>query len=401
MLPEGAYCVGEHFVALQSTSKKYVKIFNLISRKLSKHEMSVLLKGLKFSPTPEKSNHEQLSNDIAEFHRKHKLKEYFYSNENTEQDDSLVRNNSYFEPPRGRNNVLDEYIDLTKVIPRNDTQRKRSVNITRNELFAIDSFTKDTSIVIKEADKGGGIVIMNKEFYKTKLLEMLEDKSFYKQIENQTTKETMKKFNKAVSLLREITRNKRNHLLDFECKSSMFYGLLKIHKSKLINKEYTQIDGKYLELLDLEDLTFRPIVAGPACETHRLSNLIDILLKPFILKVQSYVRDNIDFLKYLPKIVPQNTLLVSFDIVSLYTNISHDLGIKAINSWLTKYPELIHERFSKEFILESIKIILENNKFYFNDKMYTSSRYGNGYKVCAHICHSGTSLFRRKAVPTT
>ena len=193
--------------------------------------------------------------------------------------DSLVRNNSYFEPPRGRNNMLDEYIDLTKVIPRNDTQRKRSFNITRNERFAIDSLAKDTLIVIKEADKGGGIVIMNKEFYKTKLLEMLEDKSFYKLIENQTTKETMKKLKKVVSLLKEITRNERNYLLDFECKSSMFYGLPKIHKSKLINKECTQIDGEYLELLDPEDLTFRPIVAGPACETHRLGNLIDILLK--------------------------------------------------------------------------------------------------------------------------
>ena len=215
---------------------------------------------------------------------------------------------------------------------------------------------------------------MNKEFYKTKLLEMLEDKSFYKQIENQTTKETMKKLKKVVSLLKEITRNERNYLLDFECKSSMFYGLPKIHKSKLINKECTQIDGEYLELLDPEDLTFRPIVAGPACETHRLSNLIDILLKLFISKVQSYVRDDIDFLKYVPKIEPQNTLLVSFDIVSLYTNISHDLGIEAINNWLTKYQELIHERFSKEFILESIKIILENNNFYFNDKMYTQVR---------------------------
>ena len=115
-------------------------------------------------------------------------------------------------------------------------------------------------------------------------------------------------------------------------------------------------------------------MAGLACETHRLSNLIDILLKPFISKVQSNVRDDIDFLKYVPKIVPQNTLLVSFDVISLYTNISHDLGIKAINSWLTKYPELIHERFSKEFILESIKIILENNNFYFNVKVYTQVR---------------------------
>ena len=196
-----------------STGKKHIKIFNLSSRKLSKHEMSVLLKGLKFTPTPEKSNDEQLSNDIAEFHRKNKLKEYFYCNENIEQDDSLVRNNSYFEPPRGRNQRLDEYIDMTKVIPRNDPQRKTSFNITRNERKAIDNLAKDTSIEIKEADKGGGIVIMNKEFYKRKLLQMLDDKSFYKQIENQTTKYTMKKIKKVIGLAKEITRHELNYFI--------------------------------------------------------------------------------------------------------------------------------------------------------------------------------------------
>ena len=79
-----------------------------------------------------------------------------------------------------------------------------------------------------------------------------------------------------------------------------------------------------------EDLRFRPIVAGPACETHRLSNLIDILLKPIIEKVKSYVRDDIDFLNYIPKTVQSNTLLVSFDIVNLYTNIPHELGIEQL-----------------------------------------------------------------------
>ena len=37
---------------------------------------------------------------------------------------------------------------------------------------------------------------MNKEFYKRKSLEMLDDKSFYKQIESQSTKETIKKLKK-------------------------------------------------------------------------------------------------------------------------------------------------------------------------------------------------------------
>ena len=51
----------------ETSTGKNVKVLNLSSRILSKHEMPVLLKGLKFTL---KSNDEQLSNDIAEFHRK-------------------------------------------------------------------------------------------------------------------------------------------------------------------------------------------------------------------------------------------------------------------------------------------------------------------------------------------
>ena len=46
----------------------------------------------------------------------------------------------------------------------------------------------------------------------------------------------------------------------------------------------------YVEILDPGDLEFRPIVAGPACETNHLSYLLDILLKPFVENVDSYLR---------------------------------------------------------------------------------------------------------------
>ena len=71
---------------------------------------------------------------------------------------------------------LDYYIKITKVIPQNSSKKSRSLNLTKNERKALDSLANDMSIVIKEADKGGGIVIMNKDFYKTKFLEMLDDK---------------------------------------------------------------------------------------------------------------------------------------------------------------------------------------------------------------------------------
>ena len=172
---------------------------------------------------------------------------------------------------------------------------------------------------------------------------MLDNKSFYKQVESQSIKGTMKKVKKVISFAKEITRHEINYLLDFEYKQNMFYGLPKINQSLMIRNEWNKINSEYLEPLDPEDLKFCPIVAVPACETHCLSNLVDIFLKPFIEKVKSCVRDDIDFPNYIPKTVTSNTLLVSVDVVNLYTNITQELGIEAINSWLSKYPDLIHK----------------------------------------------------------
>ena len=44
-----------------------------------------------------------------------------------------------------------------------------------------------------------------------------------------------------------------------------------------------------------------------------------------------------------------NTLLVTFDVTSLYTNIRHDFGLQAIRFWIEKYPELIPRNFTTEF----------------------------------------------------
>ena len=77
-----------------------------------------------------------------------------------------------------------------------------------------------------------------------------------------------------------------------------------------------------------------------------------------------------DFLKYIPDRVPPDTILVSFDVISRYTNISNELGLKAVQYWLEKYFDEIPERFSNDFIIKGLKLILENNYFQFDDTYY-------------------------------
>ena len=76
----------------------------------------------------------------------------------------------------------------------------------------------------------------------------------------------------------------------------------------------------------------------------------------------------------MPTTVNPNSELISVDVVSLYTNIPHDLGISAITFWLENKPNIVQDRFSKEFILETVKIILERNVSYFDGKFYRQKR---------------------------
>ena len=77
-----------------------------------------------------------------------------------------------------------------------------------------------------------------------------------------------------------------------------------------------------------------------------------IFLRPLTKRVTSYLRDTADFLNHLPSEISENTLLVSFDVQSLYSNIPHRLGEKAINYWLRKFPNDCPARFSEEFTLD-------------------------------------------------
>ncbi len=332
---------------------------------LSTGELSILRKGLKFTPTP-RPNKEELKADISHFNRKMRLSEFFVDLDYTD-DGSIVRNKSKFTPGRHRDAHLDRFVDHISNIPL-ETKQVRD-NITKQEREAIKHLINNDDLIIKESDKGSSICVMNTEFYKQKIMDLLGDTSFYKQIPDNVDSITMKRIRSLVKdHSTELTEKEQQYLTVFEVKTSNFYGLPKVHKSAVIINEVKETVEDFIQCNDPIDLKFRPIVAGPSCATHRLSNFIDILLRPYIKFVKSYVRDDIDFLTHLPETIKENSVFVSFDVTSLYTNISHELGIRAISYWLDNFTssETNHSRISKKFILDGLKLVLENNTFQFN-----------------------------------
>ena len=205
----------------------------------------------------------------------------------------------------------------------------KSSNLTKEEQNALQELRGNSEILIFEADKGGAVVVMDRTYYADKILEKLNDSLTKEETTPNKDKNVMK-------LIKELARNHShnltekevNYLSHFDFKTSGFYGLPKIHKSKIICQEAKVQKKPFIRdrVLRPADLKFRLIGAGPRCPTSRLNNFVDILIKPFTLHVRSYLRDTIDFLNYLLKTVPESTILFSFDVTSLYTNINHELG---------------------------------------------------------------------------
>ena len=94
---------------------------------------------------------------------------------------------------------------------------------------------------------------------------------------------------------KSLIKKEKDFLTNHISKTSNFYGLPKIYKSKQIKNVIETQKSEYIEIPNSSDLKFKPIVAGPSCPTSRLSKLIDILLQPFLIKIKSYIKDNIDF----------------------------------------------------------------------------------------------------------
>ena len=90
----------------------------------------------------------------------------------------------------------------------------------------------------------------------------------------------------------------------------VFYTLSKIHKPTPVG---------------------RTIISGCDGPTERLSSFVDRLIQPIAQKQDSYLKDTTDFINFIEKTkLPQNVILASMDVTSLYSNIPQEEGITTV-----------------------------------------------------------------------
>ena len=119
----------------------------------------------------------------------------------------LVKTKSSFHPPRNRNACLDKAIDFlqqqtfqtswqTTDFLQQQTFQTSCTNkskFTKSEWKDLLVLNNNSKSVIKEADKGGCVVLMNKPYYKKMVFQHLNDTKTYQKTDQKCDNRVMKK----------------------------------------------------------------------------------------------------------------------------------------------------------------------------------------------------------------
>ena len=325
-------------------------IINLSSITLSHTENVLLAKGVGFCPTPRNIDSLQLNQDMLNFSRRMRLKEYFFGKQQQE-DYNPFKPKSSWNPPK-RNQTLELFLHRVCSDIQNITFNRHNDNLTREERQALRSLRSNTDIIIKPADKGSAVVILDKTSYIQEGARQLGDDSAYKPIRSDPTLKhttTVQKTIQQLDIDEEIIPTLSPNAKDVKC--PLFYMLPKVHKIGTPG---------------------RPIVSGLSCPTAQISRFVDYHLRPLVEALPSYIQDTTHFIRHLDLLnnkapFPQNTLLVSADVSALYTNINHHDGLRSCKTYLNtrhnKEPPTDH-------LIRLLELILSLNCFEFNNQFY-------------------------------
>ena len=355
-----------------------LKVINLSKVNITESQEKVLIKGITFVPTPETADRAQIHQDVSDFCRRLRLKLHFSAPlpaideinneqgvsgevEDTDPPQRLPKSLLKFKPkstwtPKTTDPILNAYISKVKSSIQNLVpQESDRTNLTKREKRAIGELKKNPHIVIKKADKGSSIVIMNRDDYIKEAETQLSDDKYYVE----TSRDLTNDFHETIqSMVNECESNGHirpeiaNCLRFKNPKTASLYLLPKIHKIKQA--------GEFPK--------GRPIISANGCPTERISAFVDENIKGIVPELKSYIKDTTDFIHKIESIiVPENCILVTFDVVSLYTNIPNDEGIRSVARALQKcHPPLAAPR----IVLKFLKEVLHKNVFNFNGKNY-------------------------------
>ena len=306
-------------------------VINLSSHTLSEAEISLLSKGLSFCPCPGPLDLSSAMSDLDKFHRSLRLAIHFQemdaqaSSIDPQRGDPFSHRNfrvpSSWQPrgpPVLESFILSNYVAANKL----PVLYKRKANLTLPEKEALKNLSQNRTIIIKPADKGSGVVLLNTKDYVFEAHRQLQDTNFYQNLDTDLTQQFADEINELILNMfniGEIDSQCYCYLEQINPKPGRFYMLPKKHKNTLPSPG-------------------RPIVSAIRSPTEKISAFIDHFLQPLLPYIPSFIKDTSHFLQILDNlpVIPEQALLATLDVTSLYTNIPLSEAKTTIEKVLTE-----------------------------------------------------------------
>ena len=355
---------------------------NLSTHIITDTERSLLAHGLKFIPAPTKFKKDAIAEGAEEFSLRAR-RQYFFNKKNKIHKHLPFLPASEWEPPHAAiPGDLHKFLkDITQEVENLELPTP-TPNLSTAESQALKKLRQDMSIVIKEADKGSAVVIMNRADYIKEAERQLSDKTYYKELAEPIYLETAELFRQILEELKEIPGEVGGKNQDGICginkkqleflsppaeeyiRERIFYLLPKIHKDPAKWPFPFKIPPG------------RPIVSDCSSEGYNIAAFIDYFLQPIACSHSSYIKDTNHFLEVVQQInATPDCLIVTADVDAMYTNIDHDQGLLAIRNALRKNPPTADRpRIPDEYLLLLLEISLKRNDFQFNLKTYLQTK---------------------------
>lgn len=309
---------------------------------------------LNFCPTPRRLSTTDLLEQLPGFVRSLRLRYLFRKNDNkTFTKSSIYVKNEAFEPPplppaiEATLQTIKQRFQVTTLV----SKRHFNMTKTQRDLLKTLMFWHDLKVLL--TDKNLGPAIMTSTQYVDFCLDHLQDTTTYRNIHAppeailRLLKSTARKYYERMFQRYGYDENwKDTTIITYKIDArslNVFYALAKIHKPQL---------------------ALRPIVSNANGVLLGLSRWLDYQLQPLLKTSASYLKNSDQLLTDLAalQVMPQDVIL-TFDVVSLYTSIPIDYALET-------FAKILVEHRWKEALLEGLHLILRFNYFQFGDTMW-------------------------------
>lgn len=352
-------------------------VINLSSLTLDIHTLSLLNRGLTFIPSTNNVKLQCVRSELKENIRKFRVKDFFINNSHLDKE-PLTNNFSTFKLPstwtpmaaQNTTSTLDMILDMDDVLALESSRFLHKTNkyihcnntdnLSKEERAALNRLKENDDIILKPADKGSSVVIMDKAQYFIECYRQLNDTNYYQKLKEPVFLNQIPVLSNIVNRLKHakfITDKQKEFLLpNHKPRKRIFYLLPKIHKPITDWTVPNQMPKG------------RPIVSDCSSESNNLSAYIESYLAKISNKHPSYIKDTYDFIsKILDKVIPVNSLFVTFDVTSLYTNMNLNRSIAVVKQFFKLYPD---DTRPDELLLQALENILKHSDFEFNNETF-------------------------------